>query len=280
MDMSELELLKFPPSCLTVSPEICYPYLLVMVTENASKTLRIMTYNVHSCIGRDNKVSPFRIAEVIAQQDPDIVALQEVDVGRTRTGGVDQAQVIARHLNMDFHFHPAIQIEEERYGNAILSRYPMHLAGTGSLPTFPSFRRLEKRVALRSTVRIGSREIQVINTHLGLNRRERLVQAKALLGSDWLAHPTCRPPFIVCGDFNAMPGSGVYRRFRRVLLDAQHCLDGCQPLKTWPTYYPLIRIDHAFISPEVKVQSVEVPRTRLTRVASDHLPLIIGIQLS
>ncbi|MEW6378549.1 MAG: endonuclease/exonuclease/phosphatase family protein [bacterium] len=238
-----------------------------------------MTYNVHSCIGRDRKASPFRIAEVIAQCDPDIVALQEVDVGRARTGGVDQAQTIADHLNMDFHFHPAIKIEEERYGNAILSRYPMHLASAGPLPTFPAFRPLEKRGALRSIVNLGSRTIQVINTHLGLNRRERMVQADALLGSDWLTHPTCRPPFIICGDFNAMPGSAVYQKFRKVLLDAQHCLSSRRPSNTWPTLYPFIRIDHAFISPEITVRRIETPRTPLTRLASDHLPLIIDVHL-
>jgi endonuclease/exonuclease/phosphatase family metal-dependent hydrolase len=250
-----------------------------MTVCNTSKTIRIMTYNVHSCRGTDSKVSPFLIAEVIAQYEPDIVALQEVDVGRARTGRVDQAEVIANHLNMDFHFHPTIQIEEERYGNAILSRYPMHLAGAGSLPTFPRLRPLERRGALRSTIHIGSRKIQIINTHLGLDRRERLLQAEALLGSDWLAHPTCQPPFVICGDFNARPGSTVYRRFRKMLLDAQHCLTGSQPLNTWPTLYPLIRIDHAFISPQIRVRSVEAPRTRLTRIASDHLPLIVEISI-
>ncbi|MEW5801913.1 MAG: endonuclease/exonuclease/phosphatase family protein [bacterium] len=238
-----------------------------------------MTYNVHSCRGTDKKISPFRIAEVIAQYEPDIVALQEVDVGRARTGWVDQAQVIADHLNMDFHFHPSIQIEEERYGNAILSRHPMHLAGAGALPGFPGLRSTERRGALRSTIRIGDRDIQIINTHLGLGRRERLAQADALLGSDWLAHPTCQPPCVICGDFNARPGSLVYQRFLGMLLDAQHCLTDYRPLNTWPTIYPFIRIDHAFVSPEIKVHSVDAPRTRLTRIASDHLPLIVGISI-
>jgi len=245
-----------------------------------AKTVRIMTYNIHSCIGRDRKLSPFRIAEVIAQCDPDIVALQEVDVGRTRTQGVDQARAIADHLNMDFHFYPAIKIEEEGYGNAILSRYPMQLAAAGQLPTLPSLRPLERRGALRSMIQVGSRTIQIINTHLGLCRRERLLQADALLGSDWLTHSTCHPPCIICGDFNAMPGSLVYRRFRKLLLDAQHCLPNHRPLNTWPTFYPLIRIDHAFISPEIMVRRIETPRTPLTRVASDHLPLVIDIRLA
>ena len=84
------------------------------------KSLRIMTYNVHSCIGMDGKTSPERIARVIARYKPDIVALQELDVKKVRTGTIDQAHLIAKLLQMEFHFHPAIHIEEERYGDAIL----------------------------------------------------------------------------------------------------------------------------------------------------------------
>jgi endonuclease/exonuclease/phosphatase family metal-dependent hydrolase len=51
--------------------------------------LRLLTWNVHRCTGRDGKASPERIAEVIAATAPDVVALQEVDVHRPRSGGVD-----------------------------------------------------------------------------------------------------------------------------------------------------------------------------------------------
>lgn len=54
------------------------------------QSIKILTYNVHSCIGGDRKLDPGRIASVIAEAEADIVALQEVDVLRRRTGGVDQ----------------------------------------------------------------------------------------------------------------------------------------------------------------------------------------------
>ena len=69
-------------------------------------TLRVMTYNVHSCIGMDGRLSTSRIARIIAQCRPDVVALQELDVGRGRTGGIDQAHAIAQELEMEFHFFP------------------------------------------------------------------------------------------------------------------------------------------------------------------------------
>ncbi|HSG05092.1 MAG TPA: endonuclease/exonuclease/phosphatase family protein, partial [Nitrospiria bacterium] len=89
--------------------------------------IRIMTYNVHSCIGMDRRVAPDRIARVIAEFDPDVVALQELDVGRHRTQKTDQAHILAEQLQMAHHFHPAIHVEEEKYGDAVLSRLPMRL---------------------------------------------------------------------------------------------------------------------------------------------------------
>ncbi len=137
-----------------------------------------MTYNVHSCVGRDNKTSPLRIAEVIVQYGSDIVALQEIDVGLLRSGQSDQARIIARQLNMYYNFHPGLQMEKGQYGNAILSRYPMRLQKAASLPTFPSRPPLERRGALWVEVKAFGPLIQVINTHLGLSRQERVLQAE------------------------------------------------------------------------------------------------------
>ena len=129
---------------------------------------RIMTYNVHSCRGVDGKLDVGRIAAVIAQCRPDIVALQELDVGRKRTGTVDQAHDIATRLGMSFHFHAAVKVEEEEYGDAILTTLPERLVRSGPLPTLPRMRGLESRGALWVAVEVDGVELQVINTHLGL----------------------------------------------------------------------------------------------------------------
>lgn len=85
-----------------------------------------MTYNVHGCVGMDGKLAPERIASrVIARHTPDIVALQELDVGRRRSNGVDQAELIARRLEMEQIFSASLHVEEGRYGNAILTHLPM-----------------------------------------------------------------------------------------------------------------------------------------------------------
>jgi endonuclease/exonuclease/phosphatase family metal-dependent hydrolase len=246
---------------------------------SAQDTLRIMTYNVHSCIGMDGKLSPERIARVIARCAPDIVALQELDVGRARTEGLDQAHIIAQCLEMEFHFHPAMHIEEERYGDAILTHLPMRLVKTGTLPGLPGKPGLEPRGVLWVETELGGTAIQVLNTHLGLLPRERRAQAEALLGPDWLGHPACSGPVVLCGDFNALPSSPVCRRLRSRLNDAQIELESHRPRSTFFGRFPTARIDHVFVDYSLTVADIEVPDSELVRVASDHLPLIVELRL-
>jgi len=242
-------------------------------------TLRIMTYNVHSCIGMDGKLSPERIARVIARSAPDVVALQELDMGRARTEGVDQAHIIAQCLEMDFHFHPAMHIEEERYGDAILTHLPLRLVKAGTLPGLAGKSGLEPRGVLWVELDVDGAAIQVLNTHLGLLARERRAQVEALLGPDWLGHPACSGPVVLCGDFNALPSSPVCRRLRTRLDDAQIELESHRPRSTFFGRFPTARIDHVFVDSGLTVVDIEVPDSELVRVASDHLPLIVELQL-
>src|ERR1700722_12238684 len=129
---------------------------------------RILTYNVHRCIGTDRRLDVGRIADVIAAQSPDIVALQEVDVRRARTGGVDQAHAIAEQLGMVSRFNVTVRVEEERYGDAILTALPERLVKAGPLPGYAPMLRLEPRGALWVAIDVGAQELDVVNTHLGL----------------------------------------------------------------------------------------------------------------
>lgn len=244
-----------------------------------SRQLRVMTWNVHSCIGLDGKLSARRIARVIARASPDVVALQELDVGRARTGGEDQAHAIARYLEMEHHFHPAMHIEEEQYGDAILSRLPMRLIRSGPLPGARPGSRREPRGALWVAVELDGMEIQVLNTHLGLSPRERTRQVEALLGDKWLGDPRCQAPVILCGDFNATPSSGVCRRLRQRLEDVQLQLETHRPKNTFSSRFPAARIDHLFVDASVRVTGIELPGSHLARVASDHLPLLAAVEI-
>jgi endonuclease/exonuclease/phosphatase family metal-dependent hydrolase len=237
-----------------------------------------MSYNVHRCIGCDGLLSPPRIAEVLRRYEPDVVALQELDVGHARSGHADQPDLLASALAMEYRFHPATEAAHERYGDAILSRLPLQLMRAAALPTLPDRPRLERRGALWVAVKCQGCEVQVLNTHLGLVRRERLAQVDALLGPAWLNHPACVGPRICCGDFNAWPGTAAYERLRRLLRDAQIARLPWRR-NTYPSWFPFTCIDHVFHSRDVRVRSVLVPRTRLTRWASDHLPVVVDIVL-
>jgi endonuclease/exonuclease/phosphatase family metal-dependent hydrolase/glycosyltransferase involved in cell wall biosynthesis len=257
-----------------------YTFRLHEKPKTLSKRIRLMTYNVHSCVGLDGKISPERIARVIGRHEPDIVAMQELDMNRPRTGRVNQPHLIAQKLEMLCHFHPSFQIEEEHYGNAILSRYPMGLIYAGALPGLLGRPNIELRGALWTSIKIDDDvTLQFINTHLGLYKKERLNQIEALLSNTWLKHPECRIPIVLCGDFNALPYSSVYKLIGGTLLDAQRELKFHKPKATWFSHYPIGRIDHVFVSSDIKVVNVEVSRTSLDKVASDHLPLIVDIEI-
>lgn len=241
---------------------------------------RILTYNVHRCVGPDRRLDVGRVAEVIARLQPDIVALQELDVGRLRTRGVDQAHEIANRLRMSFHFHPALKVEEELYGDAILTSLPERAIRSGPLPGHPRISALEPRGALWIEVELRGVRLQVINTHLGLVPREQRIQAAHLAGPGWLTDPDCTDPAILLGDFNATPSSIVYRTLAAKLPAARRLAGRGRPSPTFPSQLPVLAIDHIFVSPSISVERVFAPYDALTRAASDHLPLVMDFSLA
>jgi endonuclease/exonuclease/phosphatase family metal-dependent hydrolase len=235
-----------------------------------SGSVRVMSYNTHGCRGLDGRVAPERIARIIAHYEPDIVGLQELDVGRMRSGGVDQAQVIGALLNMRYHFHPSYHIEEERYGSAVLSRLPLRLIKAGALPYTIG---REPRGALWVEVELGrSRVIQFITTHFGLSGVERCKQAEELLGAQWIQSVHCTHPVVLCGDFNFLNSSAPYRMVAAHLSDASRAVKKEEQPKVG-SYMGVAMVDYIFHSRELRVERVFVANNRLVRAASDHYPL-------
>lgn len=241
--------------------------------------LRILTYNVHSCIGTDRRHDPARIAALIASCEPDVVALQELDVGRMRTGGVDQAEIIARELKMDMHFHPAFRVMEEEYGDALLSALPSRLRRVGRLPGPTKLYPAEPRGALWATIKVKETDVEIVNTHLGIVAGEQREQVDVLLGPDWLGDPACGPRTLLLGDFNAFPGTRSYRRLAGALTDVQRGVRNHRPRRTFPSRRPLLRIDHIFTRGPLRPVSCKVVDNEEARRASDHLPLVADIEI-
>ena len=243
--------------------------------EPPSSVLRLMTYNVHHCMGRDGKISPGRIARIIARHDPDIVALQELNTN----DAVDQAEIIAQKLAMVYQFHPSFSVKKGRRGNAIFSKFPIRPIRNSSLPRLAQTPLFEPRGALWVEIDVYGQKVQVLNTHLSLSSYEGLMQMKALCGPDWMENPAFQGPAIFCGDLNALSGSKICKTIGQKLKNTQFELKGHRLLKTLPSFFPLGLVDHIFVGPGIRTVKVEVPKTALEKVSSDHLPVIVEVEL-
>lgn len=253
------------PACRTIAP---------VRTE-----LRLMSYNVHGCSGMDGRVSPRRVARAIRAEMPDVVALQELDLGRRRSRAEDQAAIIARELGLHAAFCPTVTRGEEHYGHALLSRFPIEIVKRARLPHDPKSWWQEPRSAMWVRLSVGGQAVNVITTHLGLGPYERVLQVQALLGEEWIGSIPANEPVILCGDFNAMPGSAPYRLTAAKLRDVQAVSRDHRPLATFSSMQPLVRLDHIFMSPHLERVRVRVVRNDLTRIASDHLPLVADLRV-
>jgi endonuclease/exonuclease/phosphatase family metal-dependent hydrolase len=244
-----------------------------MMSAPDSPKLRVATYNVHACYGMDRQRSETRIAEVIAELNVDLVGLQELDLSRPRSGGVDQAGLIAEKLGWHRYFHPAMQTGDEHYGNAILSRYPLTLRRACALPGAGTFYCRESRVAISMDVETPLGAVHIINTHFGLGRSERLLQAQ-LLNEEWLAAGSTETPLILLGDFNSLPGSRTHRALGQHLRDVRKLVAPVRAFRTFPTSFPAFAVDHIFVNNALHPLALDVHRSPRARVASDHYPLV------
>ena len=243
------------------------------------RTFTVMTYNVHRLTGNDRHTSAARIAKVIDMLQPDIAALQELPGGRFRPEVGGACQDLAHELALLAKEGGSYHLERERWGNVIFSRFPMRLVRAGGLHPENRYRTMVPRGVMWVEIDIHGERLQLVNTHLGLTPQERNYQAKVLTGEEWLAHPACRPPVVLCGDFNALPSWSIHKRLRNALQDEQERLKFGHTQFTFPSTMPIVRFDHIFISPDLSVEKELIARTKLTAAASDHLPLMVTLRL-
>lgn len=237
-------------------------------------TLRVVTYNAHGCVGTDGARSVERIADVLRGCDADVIGLQEIDVGRARSSGIDQAEAIAVRLGMNHVFGAALDDGRGCYGNVVMARRPISHVRTEKLPTWRAIS--EPRCFVHARLDLEGLDLDVIVTHFGLGPIERLGQAKHVAAEVARTSPRA----ILLGDLNCGRGSLSYHRVATRLRDAQH---EARPeggvAATYPSWRPLLRLDHVFVGPSLTVLGAEVPSGALARLASDHLPLIVTLRL-
>ncbi len=237
--------------------------------------MRVLSWNVHSMRGADGRVDPARTARVIEDAAPDIAGLQEVGMALPAGGPADPAAALAALTGMRGAFGPTISHRLGfPYGNAVLSRYPIAAVRNYDL----SVPRREPRGCVRADVELAGARVHFFAAHLGLHWRERRRQVAQLLSADILRDAALSHPLVLVGDFNSLSNrAAVPRWLRRQLVDAAHA--ACNEAPTFPARFPLLRLDHCYVDAAFRVVSVEVVQTPLARRASDHLPLLVELEL-
>jgi endonuclease/exonuclease/phosphatase family metal-dependent hydrolase len=230
--------------------------------------LRVLSYNIRNGLGTDRRVDLSRIAGIIAAFEPHIVALQEVDVGRLRSGTVDQPAELAARLGMRSHFGLCFESRGERYGIATLTSLPLVTTRRLSLPHEAHRRGSEPRCALITRLAWPSpaAELDMVNTHLSVVPDERPAQVAALV------RELPGREVIIAGDFNCTPSSVPFRTLSGGMRSATG------GARTFPSWLPIVPIDHILIRGPLHVVRGGRWTRGPVRRASDHLPVFAELE--
>ena len=269
------------------------------VPNAGERSVRVMTYNIHHGTGNADCATPRpapghppnpdcgldldAIADVIRAESPDIVGLQEVDRFWARSGGVDQPAVLAAALGMHHcyganlsHGPDSHATVPHQYGTAILSRFPILDCTNTFLPRGNPG--TEQRGLLSALINVRGVPLRFHNTHLHTRFADRRVQIQEIVRL--IGAPS--DPTVLVGDLNAIPSESTMAPLYSALEDAW--LEGGDggagnTFPAHPVTNPNRRIDYVFVSDAVGVSRAEVAITPLTRLASDHYPLVAALKL-
>ncbi len=259
--------------------------------------LRVMTYNIHHGAGNDEcaprpagsapaadcGLNLERIADVIRTSRADIVGLQEVDRFWVRSGGMDQPRVLAQLLAMSVCFGPNLQLPDEagaggprEYGTAILSRFPLRDCRNEHLPRVADAN--EQRGLLSADVETPGGTVRVMVTHLSVVAADRVPQTEDLAK----AVAASRIPTILMGDLNTRPDAASLRPLLARAQDLWTLAGRGDGLTSaaHPQRPPRGRIDYILATSGIAANGIEVVVNDVTRMASDHYPILARIQLT
>lgn len=223
--------------------------------------LTIATYNIHGAVGTDGNFEPGRVAGVLLEINADIIALQEVPLGGA--GMPNVLKILEDATGFVAVEGYTFSVSGRRYGNAVLSRYPIIASRRIDI----SFGSREPRGALDADISCHGHPLRVIATHLGLRPAERHEQIRKLLQ----VFDTDQMAVVLMGDVNEW---FVWGRSLRWLVSHFQAVPAPA---TFPSRWPIFALDRIWIRPRHRLVHVDVHSSPLARLASDHLPLIAHI---
>ncbi|HKL62310.1 MAG TPA: endonuclease/exonuclease/phosphatase family protein [Woeseiaceae bacterium] len=226
------------------------------------RRVRIVSYNVHACIGRDRRFAPERIAGLLQELEADFVALQEVEDRPWGDGTV--SDYLAECLDMHPHRGATLYRGDARYGNLLLAREPAVAHRLHDLSVGPR----EPRGAIEADFLVAGRKLRLFVTHLGLRGGERKRQLELLRPELERDDADIR---VLAGDINEWRPGAAGNRILPAVLDPA-------PLpRTFPAGAPLFALDRIYVTPGDVVAELQVVKTPAARRASDHLPLVADL---
>jgi endonuclease/exonuclease/phosphatase family metal-dependent hydrolase len=243
--------------------------------------LRVLTYNIHRCIGVDRRFLPDRVLEVLHHHDADVVLLQEVDEGVPRSRELNLAREIAEVAGYPhFALGHNVSLKKGWYGNATLSRFPITRERNIDL----TIGRRKRRGCQHTTLVLpdggAGRPLEVFNLHLGLSAREREKQVGALVRSREFLDLDHGMPCLVGGDFNDWRS-----RLRPIFVEVLGFGSATDlrsrwnaVMRTYPSFSPRGGLDRLYYRSLV-LRSAWTCRLQVSRVASDHLPVVADFEV-
>jgi len=248
--------------------------------------IRILSYNIHRAIGFDRRFEPGRIIEILQEHNADIVLLQEVDEGVPRSRELKLAKELAEALEYPYYaMGHNVSLRKGWYGNATLSRFP--IIKERNIDLTVGIRK--RRGCQHTTINIQNSKsqefpLEVFNLHLGLSARERQKQAGILSRSQEFESLDKNTACLVGGDFNDW--RSLLRAFYiegfgfKCATDKNNRVGLPKAIKTYPSFAPRGGLDRLYYRGNIRLHSAKRCRFKVSKIASDHLPIIADFELT
>lgn len=248
----------------------------------ALTTFKALTLNMHKGFSSFNRrYILHKLKEDIQLVNADIVFLQEVlgeHSGLAKKHGhhwpnVSQYEFLAKDIWHSYAYGRNAVYPTGHHGNALLCRFPITTWENHDISSSGN----ERRGLLQCEIDIGGQLVYCICVHLSLRERDRRLQFNAL--NSLVNHIPRQFPVIVAGDFNDWRGSA-----HRILKAGSHLdelfkLSNGLPERTFPAFFPTLRLDRIYTRGISTYKIIPLPRAPWSTL-SDHKPLLVEISLS